>query len=74
MGRRGSKLGQGGRPRKSLSEKLLDDNLGKRKLTVVEFPYSADLKGIEMPSRREFLSARQKDGRTLEAVEIFAVT
>jgi hypothetical protein len=40
----------------------------------VEFPHSAELKGIEMPVPREFLSARQKDGRTLEAAEIFAVT
>lgn len=74
MGRRGPAAGQGGRPPKPLAEKVLEGNPGKRKLTVVEFPHSAELKGIEMPLPRELLSAPQKDGRTLEAAEIFAVT
>ena len=74
MGRRGPAPGKGGRPPKPLVEKVLDGNPGKRKLTVVEFPNTANLKGNEMPLPRELLSARQKDGRDLEAAEIYTIT
>ena len=74
MGRRGPAAGQGGRPSKPLADKVLEGNPGKRKLIVVEFPHSAGLKGIEKPLPRVLLSARQKDGRVLEAAVIFAAT
>ncbi len=74
MGRRGPAPGKGGRPQKPLVEKVLDGNPGKRKLTVVEFPNTTNLQGNEMPLPRELLSARQKDGRSLEAAEIYVNT
>ena len=40
----------------------------------MEFPNTANLQGYDMPLPREMLSARQKDGRHLEAAEIFAIT
>ena len=54
---------------------MLDGNPGKRRLTVVEFPNTANLSGQRYAHcPRELLSARQKDGRNLEAAEIYANT
>ena len=72
-GHGGSRLGAG-QKKKPLADKMLDGNPGKRKLTVVEFPNTANLQGNDMPLPRELLSARQKDGRTLEAAEIYTIT
>ena len=45
---------------------------GKRPLTVIDFKDSAaDLEGQPMPKPSEFLSAKQKDGSTLCAAEIY---
>jgi len=74
MGRRGPRSGQGGRPRKALNEKLLDGNPGRRKLKVVNFPNLTGKSNAEQPQPREFLSARQKSGRNLEAAEILTYT
>ena len=74
MGRRGPRQGQGGRPRKALTEKLLDGNPGRRKLTVVNFPNITGQSNAEQPQPRELLSARQKSGRNLEAAEILTNT
>jgi len=74
MGRRGPRPGQGGRPRKALTEKLLDGNPGRRKLTVVNFPNMSGKSNNDSPQPRELLSAKQKNGRTLEAAEIFTNT
>ena len=52
MGRRGPAPGKGGRPPKPLVEKVLEGNPGKRKLTVVEFPNTANLQGNDMPLPR----------------------
>ena len=72
MGQRGPKPGSGGRPKKPLSDKILDGNPGKRPLTVIEFKDSAaNLEGQVMPKPSDYLSAKQKDGSTLCAAEIY---
>ena len=72
MGQRGPKPGNGGRPKKAIADKIQDGNPGGRPLTVIDFKDSAvDLEGQEMPKPKEFLSARQKDGSTLCAAEIY---
>ena len=89
MGQRGPKPGSGGRPKKPLSDKILDGNPGKRPLTVIEFkdssenpedsPWSSagrnlravDQEGQVMPKPSDYLSAKQKDGSTLCAAEIY---
>ena len=75
MGQRGPKPGSGGRPKKALADKIADGNPGKRPLTVIDFKDStADLEGQDMPKPSEFLSAKQKDGTELQAVEIYRNT
>lgn len=72
MGKRGPKPGSGGRPKKALSDKILEGNPGKRPLTIIDFKNSpADLTGQEMPKPSEYLSAKQRDGSTLCAAEIY---
>ena len=69
MGKRGPKPGTGGRPRKALSEKLIDGNPGKRPLKVLKsFP---ELEGVEMPPPRDYLSEEQKNGSDFPAKEIY---
>ena len=75
MGQRGPKPGSGGRPKKALADKIADGNPGKRPLTVIDFKDSAaDLEGQDMPKPSAFLSAKQKDGTELQAVEIYRNT
>ena len=75
MGQRGPKPGAGGRPKKAIADKLAAGNPGKRALTVIDFKDSAaDLEGQAMPKPAEYLSARQKDGSTLYAAEIYENT
>ena len=72
MGQRGPKPGSGGRPKKAIADKIADGNPGKRPLTVIDFKDSAaDLEGQAMPKPSDFLSAKQKDGSTLCAGEIY---
>ena len=72
MGQRGPKPGSGGRPKKPIVDKITDGNPGKRPLTVIDFKgNAADLEGEAMPKPTEFLSAKQKDGSTLCAAEIY---
>lgn len=47
-----------GRPKKPLSEKLLEGNPGKRKITVLEF--DAPLEAVELPSPPEYLTDAAK--------------
>ncbi|MEL7654287.1 MAG: P27 family phage terminase small subunit [Bacillota bacterium] len=63
-----------GKKAKPLADKLLDGNPGRRKLKVIEFSGVADMDGVSMPPPREFLSAKQRDGKTLIAVEIYETT
>ena len=72
MGQRGPKPGTGGRPKKAIVDIIADGKPGGRPLTVIDFGDSAAvLEGQEMPKPSEFLSARQKDGSTLCAAEIY---
>lgn len=71
--RGGARMGSG-RKKKPLYEKLEDGNPGKRKLEVLEFTNAPDLQGQEMPEPRQMLSAVQKDGKTLDADEIYEET
>ena len=62
------------RRKKALSDKLVEGNPGKRKLTVMEFTDTADLQGETMPPPRDYLAARQKNGKELLAVEVYERT
>lgn len=72
-GHGGARVGSG-QKKKPLSDKLLDGNPGKRKLTVMEFSETADLSGQEMPPPRAFLAAQQKNGKELLAAEVYRAT
>ena len=74
MGKRGPAKGTGGRPRKTLSEKVSDGNPSKRPLKVMSFEEAIDLRGVEMPEPHEVLSGIQRDGTKLQAEEIYKNT
>ncbi len=70
-GHGGARIGAGAR-KKALADKLLEGNPGKRKLTVIDFNVPlAELNGEEMPPPRAYLDARQRDGKSLLAGEIY---
>jgi hypothetical protein len=71
--RGGARVGAG-KKKKPLANKVLEGNPGRRKLTVIEFPDTADLEGRAMPQPRDYLSGKQKNGRELIAVEIYEKT
>lgn len=62
------------RRKKALLDKLVDGNPGKRKLTIMEFSDTADLRVEKMPQPRDFLAANQKNGREFLAVDIYERT
>jgi len=68
--RGGQRVGQG-RKSKALTEKLEDGNPGGRKLKVMDFPETANLRVQEMPSLKDYLVAKQKNGENLGADEVF---
>lgn len=61
-----------GRKKKPISEKILEGNPGKRKLTVLQFPEPIQMS--DMPTPKEYLSATQKDGKDLIAKKIYEDT
>jgi hypothetical protein len=63
-----------GQKKKAIADKILDGNPGHHKLTVMEFTDTANLAGEPMPEPRDYLSARQKDGSTTLAVDVFQNT
>jgi len=71
IGGRGGARPGAGRKKKALTEKLESDNPGGRTLKILDIP---DMKGIEMPKPHDFLSAKQRDGGTLQAEEIYKET
>lgn len=71
--RGGARTGAGAK-KKALAEKIAEGNPGGRKLTVMEFTNTADLKGQEMPEPNKMLEAIQKDGKALVAGEIYKAT
>ena len=71
--RGGARVGAGAK-KKPLADKIADGNPGGRKLTIMEFSDTADLKGQAMPEPNKMLEAIQKDGKTLVASEIYKST
>lgn len=71
---RGGQRTGSGRKSKALTEKLEAGNPGGRPLKVVEFKDTADLKGTDVPDPKDYLSAKQKNGETLGADEVFKET
>ena len=72
----GARVGAG-RKKKPLAEKIAAGNPGGRKLGVLDIRETlgaADLEGVDMPPVKEYLSAVQRDGKTLCAAEIFKGT
>ena len=49
MGKRGPQPRTGGRPKKPLADKVLEGGVNKSRLTTVQLPQPAELKGTEMP-------------------------
>ena len=71
--RGGARVGAGAK-KKALADKIAEGNPGGRKLTVIEFSDTADLKGQSMPEPNKMLEAVQKDGKALVASEIYKCT
>ena len=71
--RGGARVGAGAK-KKALADKIAEGNPGKRAITVINFENAAELEGQDMPRPSEMLSAVQKDGKTLEAAEIYKKT
>ncbi len=68
--RRRARIGAG-QKKKPLADKILEGNPGRRKLMVMEFTDAAELEGESMPPPRDYLAAKQKNGKTTLAVEIY---
>ena len=72
--RGGARMGAGAK-KKPLADKIAEGNPGKRALTVIDFDsHAADLEGQPMPKPSRLLSAKQKDGKKLQAAEIYKNT
>lgn len=63
-----------GRKSKGLAEKLAEGNPGGRKLTVMELPDGAQLRGEDMPEPGEYLKAKQRQGGEFAAENIYRDT
>jgi hypothetical protein len=70
-GGRGGRRQGAGRKKTAVREKYENGNPGGRKLEVLNIPYT---QGEDMPEPHEFLSARQHDGSTLSAADIYRET
>lgn len=68
--RRGGARPGAGRKPKALTEKIETG----REAKAVELPAPASIEGADMPPVREFLKAKQKDGKDLCAAEVFTDT
>lgn len=72
--RGGARPGTGPK-KKALTEKIDTGNPGGRALTVIDFgDDAAKLSGQDMPPVKDFLKAKQKDGKALCAEEIYTET
>lgn len=68
--RGGARPGSGPK-KKSLTEKI---SAGKGNNTVLEFPETPDMDGFDMPSIKDYLKAKQKNGGDLCAAEVYKET
>jgi len=71
---RGGQRPGSGRKSKALTEKVEAGNPGGRKLKVMELPKGVELEGADVPNPKDYLSAKQKNGETLGADEVFKET
>jgi hypothetical protein len=69
-GRGGARPGAG-RKKTAVKEKAENGNPGGRRLEVLDIP---EVEGVDMPKPHDFLSAEQRDGDPLQAVEIYEET
>lgn len=63
-----------GRKKKALHDRLIEGNPGRRPIQVLEFEEVPDVEGVDMPKPNEMLSALQRDGKPLQAEEIYRTT
>lgn len=72
--RGGARVAAGRKP-KALKDKIDNGNPGRRNLTVLDFTNTAaDLEGRDMPPPREYLAAKQKNGKDLIAADVYRET
>jgi len=71
-GHGGARIGAG-QKKKPLAEKIQNGNPGKRPLEMVSFP-TTDLNGADMPPPQVYMTAKQKDGGSTVAVEVYEKT
>ena len=69
-GRGGARPGAG-RKKSAVREKAENGNPGGRRLEVLDIP---EVEGVDMPKLHEFLSAKQRDGSTLQVEKIYTET
>ena len=74
MGKRGPMPGTGGRPPKALAEKIGAGNPGKRSLMVMGAPETAKLECVDMPTPKDYMKEKQKNGGEFCAGEIYTET
>ena len=67
----GGKRQGAGRKKKPVTEKLAAAHPGSKKITVLDIP---EVSGVDMPKPHEFLSSEQRDGKSLQAKEIYTET
>lgn len=81
--RGGPRFGQG-RPPKAIKEKIDTGNPGGRKLKVLDMSEgpdpvdldeeAEDLEGVDMPKPKDYLLAKQKNGKDFDAEEVYKET
>jgi len=71
-GHGGARIGAG-QKKKPLAEKLQNGNPGHRPLEVVTFE-AADLPAEKMPPPKDYMAAKQKDGKDTVAIEVYENT
>jgi hypothetical protein len=66
----------GARPRSGPKKKALTEKVsaGKGITTVIEFPETPPMKGIDMPPIKDYLKSKQKNGGSLCAEEVYKET
>lgn len=71
--RGGARIGLG-RPAKSVLEKAKNKTPNSRPLMVMEIKEQSNIKGVDMPAPKDYMTARQKNGNPLGADDIFKET
>ena len=62
----------GARPGAGRKKKSLDENITEGKTPkVIKLPAPAKIKGVDVPPPGEYLAAKQKDGSSLEAADVY---